>query len=230
MIQSALEILRTSSLPMLLEQEIERVILSGEFAPGDHINEKALANRFGTSRGPVREALRSLEATGLVDQVPNRGVFVRRLEWTQVAEVYDVRAVLFGYAGRLLAARVSDGEIAQLEAFVADMDEATAREDFDRYVPLNFAFHEFIVQRAGNAFLAGQYLALIKQLRLYRARNLMFGDSVLASNHEHREMVAAIAARDPSRAEAAHLRHVEQGKLRLMAAVGEQTSVRIDRA
>lgn len=64
---TAFDFLRSNSLPMLLEQEIERVILGGEFAPGDHINEKELALRFGISRGPVREALRSLDSSGLVE-------------------------------------------------------------------------------------------------------------------------------------------------------------------
>jgi DNA-binding GntR family transcriptional regulator len=64
---SAIELLKTLSLPMLFEEEIERVILSGEYAPGDRINEKELALCFGVSRGPIREALRSLEASGLVE-------------------------------------------------------------------------------------------------------------------------------------------------------------------
>jgi DNA-binding GntR family transcriptional regulator len=79
---------------MLLEREIERVILGGEYGPGDRINEKELALRFGISRGPVREALRTLEATGLVEQVPNRGVFVRQLSAAQADDIYEVRAAL----------------------------------------------------------------------------------------------------------------------------------------
>jgi DNA-binding GntR family transcriptional regulator len=214
---SALEILRSNSLPMLLEQEIERVILGGEFKPGDRINEKELAVRFGTSRGPVREALRSLETAGLVEQIPNRGVFVRRLTAAQASDVYDVRAALFGLAGKLLAARATDQQIAQLKTFVADMDKAIAQDDFDRYVRLNFAFHEYIVANAGNAVLAAQYLGLIKQLRLYRARNLMLGDAMHASNAEHHAMVDAIAARDPAAAFDANVRHVEEAKNRLMS-------------
>lgn len=214
----AVQILRTSSLPMLLEQEMERVILGGEFAPGDRINEKDIALRFGTSRGPVREALRALESSGLVEQVPNRGFFVRRLSTTQAADVYDVRAALFGLAGKLLAERITDAGIEKLGTFIADMDAAVAADDFARYVTLNFAFHEFIVIGTGNAALAQQYLALIKQLRLYRARSLMLGDSMHASHAEHHIMADAIAARDPAKAYAAHVHHVETAKRRLMSA------------
>lgn len=212
---SAIELLRSRSLPMLLEREIERVILGGEYNPGDRINEKELALRFGISRGPVREALRTLEATGLVEQIPNRGVFVRQLSAAQADDIYEVRAALFALAGRLLAARASDEEIARLRAFVGAMDAAIARDDFDAYARENFALHEFIVERAGNGILASQYLSLIKQLRLYRARSLMFGNAMQASNEEHREMVEAIATRDPDRAHAAHHRHVATAKMRL---------------
>lgn len=212
---SAIEILRSQSLPMLLEREIERVIFGGEYGPGDRINEKELALRFGISRGPVREALRSLEASGLVEQIPNRGVFVRRLTSLQADDIYEVRAALFSLAGRLLATRVTDEEVVRLRAFVRSMEEAITRDDFDSYARENFAFHEFIVERAGNGVLAAQYLSLVKQLRLYRARSLMFGNAMRASNDEHREMVEAVAARDPDRADVAHRRHVESAKLRL---------------
>jgi DNA-binding GntR family transcriptional regulator len=214
---TAFDFLRSNSLPMLLEQEIERVILGGEFKPGDHINEKELALRFGISRGPVREALRSLDSSGLVEQVPNRGVFVRTLTAQQASDVYDVRAVLFGLAGKLLAERITDEGIARLKAFVTDMDVAVATDDFEAYVKINFTFHEFIVESTENPTLAQQYLTLVKQLRLYRARNLMLGDSMHASHLEHHAMVDAIVARDPARALATHTRHVEAAKERLMA-------------
>jgi DNA-binding GntR family transcriptional regulator len=200
---------------MLLEREIERVVLAGEFNPGDRISEKELAIRFGISRGPIREALRSLEAAGLVEQVPNRGVFVRQLSAEQADEIYEVRAALFALAGGLLAQRASDDEVEHLRRFLRRMNDAVERDDFATYSRENFAFHEYIVERAGNRVLAAQYLSLIKQLRLYRARSLMFGNAMNASSEEHREMVEAIAARDPERAYAAHHRHVATAKERL---------------
>jgi DNA-binding GntR family transcriptional regulator len=214
---SAIELLKSRSLPMLFEEEIERVILGGEFAPGDRINEKDLALRFGVSRGPIREALRSLEASGLIEQIRNRGVFVRRLSAEQAADIYDVRAVLFALAGRLMAAKATAEDIKVLRGFVTAMDEAIARDDPKDYLRGNFALHEFIVMQAGNPVLATQYLSLVKQLSLYRARNLTIVDSMRSSNDEHREMIEAIAAHDQERAAAAHLSHVVTAKNRLMA-------------
>src|SRR5687768_3586195 len=80
---------RAVSLTSALERELERLILSGELPPGDRINEIHLARRFGTSRGPIREATRSLEAKGLVQVVRNRGVFIRRLSIEEALEIYD---------------------------------------------------------------------------------------------------------------------------------------------
>lgn len=217
MVLNAVQILQTLSLPMVLEQEIQAVILGGEFGPGDHLNEKELALRFGISRGPIREALRSLESAGLIEQIPNRGFFVRQLTAQQAYDLYDVRAVLFGLAGRLLAEKITDEDAERLSAFISDMDNAMAAENFDVYARINFAFHEFIVAGAGNPALAQQYLALVKQLRLYRTRSLMHIESMHASQLEHHEMAEAVIARDPLRAQQTHHRHVEAAKERLIA-------------
>ncbi|UOK72399.1 FCD domain-containing protein [Ancylobacter polymorphus] len=209
--------LRLTSLPMLLEREIESMILDGRLTEGGRINENQLAATFGVSRGPVREALRSLEALGLVELLPNRGVFIRSLDITQVVEMYGVRAALFGYAAQLLAARAEPEVIARLRALLDEMADAAQAHDFDRYYPLNFAFHDFIVERTGNGVLTTQYRGLVKQLRLYRAGNLMTGNTLELSNEEHARIVAAIEGRDAARAYQTSFDHVERGKERLLA-------------
>src|SRR6476661_4204518 len=120
----AIAFLKSRSLGVLIEPEIERMIMSGEIKPGDRINENALAVRFGTSRGPIREALRSMEAGGLVELVPNRGVFVRSLDLATACAIYEVRAALFGMAGRCAAERAGDEQVSELRALVAEMDRA----------------------------------------------------------------------------------------------------------
>jgi DNA-binding GntR family transcriptional regulator len=168
--QQHLRILRTVSLTNVLEREIESLIVSGELPPGERINEIQLARRFGTSRGPIREATRSLEAKGLVEVVRNRGVFIRRLSLDEAIEIYDIRSALFGLAGRLLAARMSDQILDHLNASLETMDRAAELRDFDSYYPLNLAFHSFVVEKAGNATLAREYAAMVKKLHLFRAR------------------------------------------------------------
>ena len=212
-----IRILRTVSLTSALEREIEALILSGELPPGDRINEIQLAKRFGTSRGPIREATRSLEGKGLVEVVRNRGVFIRRLTLEEAIEIYDLRCALFGLAGRLLAARMDDNMLDHLTALLQRMDEVAEERDFDSYYPLNLTFHNDIVERARNKTLAAEYRAMVKKLHLFRARSLVQGGGLAVSNREHREIVDALASGDVERAHAACWRHVERAKHRMLA-------------
>src|SRR3546814_1508739 len=91
-----LTVVKTVSLTNALEKQIERLIVEGELAPGERLNAIQLAGRFGTSRGPLREATRRLEAKGFVEVIRHRGVFVRQLSFEEALAVYDVRAALFG--------------------------------------------------------------------------------------------------------------------------------------
>ncbi len=213
-----LAVLRTSTLQSVLEKELEKAVLSGELAPGGRVNENAFAGRFGVSRGPIREALRALEASGLVHSIPNRGFFVRRLDLEEAAHIYDVRAALFGLAGETLANTATEQIIAGLNRYIADMEAAAEARDFDAYYPLNLAFHRYIIESTGNPVLAGLYLDLVKQMHLFRARSLGPGGGLAVSNAEHREMVQAVTRRDPLAAREAFANHVIRAKRRLLAA------------
>ncbi|MFM9976311.1 MAG: FCD domain-containing protein [Beijerinckiaceae bacterium] len=210
---------RSVPLSKVLCDALEAVIVSGQMRPGERLNEQQLAQRFGVSRGPIREAIRALEGAGFVEAVTNRGVFVRKLTVVEVRELYDVRAALFGLAGRLLAERASPEIILHLEGLLTAMELAAANRDFDAYYPLNLAFHEAIVDGSGNATLAAQYRTFVKRLTLFRARSLVQGGGLAVSNREHRQMVSAIAARDPGWAQETHWQHVSAAKDRLLKVV-----------
>jgi DNA-binding GntR family transcriptional regulator len=214
-LRTSFSLIRNTSLASALEQEIEAMILGGELAVGERIQEFQLAERFKVSRSPVREALRALDAVGIIEVVPNRGAFVRRIEIAEAMEVYEVRAALFAQAGRLMAERASEADLAELEKLHDEMNDAAATHAFERYFPLNFSFHELIVDAAGNRTLASQYRMLVKRLRLFRARNLMFGDTLEVSNREHDTIVRAILQRDMDAAGRACFEHVEQGRRRV---------------
>src|SRR3546814_4383395 len=138
-------------------------MVEGELAPGERLNETQLAARFGTSRGPLREATRSLEAKGFVEVIRNRGVFVRQLSVEEALEVYDVRAALFGLAGRLLAQKMNDELLAKLNRQLDVMEAAAAQSDFETYYPLNLEFHRTIVESTGNKMLLAEYLRFVKK-------------------------------------------------------------------
>jgi DNA-binding GntR family transcriptional regulator len=210
-----LEILKSQSLTSLLKGEIERLILEGEFAAGERINENALATRFGVSRGPIREACRALVELGLVELIPNRGVFIRKIDTREAEQLYDLRAGLFGLAARLLADSITDAELTELETLLARMDAAA--QSFDDYYPLNLRLHELIIAYTGNERLISAYRQLVKELHLFRARGLVQGGGLAVSNAEHRDIVAALRARDSVRAFEAAYRHVQEGKGRMRA-------------
>jgi phosphonate utilization transcriptional regulator len=195
-----LQILQANSLPSAVQAEIERMILGGELAPGQRINEAALAERFGTSRGPVREALRALEECGLVRAERNRGVFVKAVSVAEADEVYDLREVLDELIGRRLAERITAEQLAALRTLVAQMDVATAHQDVASYYDLNLRFHDALVDSVGNRHLSATYRRLTKELLLFRLHGLQEGGGFAVSNAEHRAIVEAIASRDPARA------------------------------
>ena len=213
---SELEVLRSSSMSQVIYKEIEKIILGGTLGPGEKLNEKALAERFGVSRGPVREAFQALHARGLVEMIPNRGAFIQRITKHDAVEIYDVRAGVFGTACRLLAERIDNATLADLNALLAQMDAVAAKRDLDAYYPLNIEFHSTIVNSCGNATLANIYFDLVGRLHLFRARGLVHGGGFESSNAEHRAIVEALDDRDPQAAFEAAYMHVQRGKQRVM--------------
>lgn len=215
--------MREHSLSGVVRHEIERLILSGELPTGMRVNENAIALRLGVSRGPVREACRALVELGLLDLIPNRGVFVRRMDRHDVEEVYDLRAGLTGLAGSLLASRITDADIDRLRGLVEQMDKAAAAGDFRTFYPVNLEFHDVILQLTGNGRLIKSYRALVKEFQLFRTHGLVQSDALRESNQEHHAILAALQQRDSVAAYEASFRHVQHGKQRMFAAFDKLT-------
>lgn len=213
--------LKTSSLTSVVEKEIERLILGGALQPGERLNEFQLAARFGMSRGPLREAMRSLHAKGFVEVVRNRGVFVRRIPVEEALEIYDLRSAIFGLAGRILADRLTDEMLLKLKTYLDRMDEVAAEGDLDKYYPLNLEFHSYLVTSTGNKTLVREYRSFVNRLHLCRQRTLVQPKGLFVSNSEHREMIDALASGNVSRAHEAFFRHVQRAKLRFVSTIDD---------
>lgn len=205
------------SLTVVLERELEHMILTGAFQPGERLNEIDLSKRFGTSRGPLRESIQSLHAKGLVEMVRNRGVFVRAISPEEAMELYDVRAAVFGLAGRLLTDIVNDAMLARMHQFLADMEVQAKAQNFDEYYRLNLSFHDFLIKSTGNSILVAEYRGFVNKLHLCRARSLVQSGGLAVSNREHAEMVDAVSSGDRLRAQETFFRHVERAKHRFRA-------------
>ncbi len=194
-----LKILRTQSLSTVVFEGLEHDILIGMMGPGERINETAIAEKYGVSRGPVREACRRLEEAGLVDFIVNRGVFVKNLPFEDALEVYQIRAVLFAFAGRILAQRITNEQIASLSDLIDEMEAASARQDADAYCACNLEFHAALMQFTGYRRLVRLYESLNKELHIVRRRGLDDNANRQASCSEHRAIVNELKGGNPSR-------------------------------
>ena len=209
-------LLQNNSLTMVVQQEIERAILAGEFAPGAKLNEAALALKMGVSRGPVREAFRMLDEAGLVRTEKNRGVFVRDIPVDEAVEIYELRAAMEESVGRRLALQMTDEQRAQAESLVHAMEEAVGARDAHRYHLLNLQFHDRLVEMAGNRKLTAIYRKLVNEISLFRRINLADESLLPASAHAHWEMLRAIASGQPDVAGRAMFEHAIQSKNRML--------------
>jgi DNA-binding GntR family transcriptional regulator len=197
--------------------QLRQEIASGAIALGEKLSEARLAQRFGVSRMPVREALKELEAAGFVTIEHRRGTFVRQLSRREILDLYEVREAVECMAARLCADRATNEIIAQLDEVMLAMGDAVARGDADGYIATDERLHRLIMQGAGNAPLADYYRLLVQQLH----RGLL--SSIVTQREgrmerswgEHRTIVSAIQAREAQAAEAAMRAHVQQGRLEL---------------
>ena len=170
--ESAIDLLRAHSLTTLVQRELERQIVSGELVGGAKLNEAEIAGELRVSRGPVREAFRALEQSGLVRTEKNRGVFVRQVSLEEANEIYEVRAALEGLIGRLAAKRIRPEQVEKIRAVVKKMHAVSRTRDAAAYYPLNVQFHELLVEAAGNRALKANYQRIVNELDLYRRETI----------------------------------------------------------
>ena len=207
-------LLQSNSLTSVVQAELERMILSGELAPGEKLTEMALATQLGVSRGPLREAFRMLEEAGLVRTEKNSGVFVRDIPIEEAIEIFDLRAAMDELVGRRLAETITPAALKEIRAMVDAMEQAVKAKDTRRYHLLNLEFHDRLVELAGNGKLTAIYRKLIKELSLFRRLNLADGWLMPISASEHRQIVKAIASGDAEAAGRALFDHVMESKER----------------
>jgi DNA-binding GntR family transcriptional regulator len=190
------------------EQLIEQ-ILNGTLAPGERIVEMRIAQQFGVSQAPVREALRDLDLLGFVVSSPFRGAIVRQISAEELLQLYPIRAVLEGLAARHAASRIDLPTLKKIEGLLATMRTAAARGDNRRAVEADFAFHLTIVEASGNRILQ----QIWDRMRLATTTFL----TVTKSHHSlseiverHAAVVDALRTRDPEAAERALRVHIEE--------------------
>ena len=193
-------------------------IAHGELMPGATLSEAALAQEFGASRTPVREALKQLQAEGLIVTKPRVGTFVSAPSRKEINELFEVKEILEGAAARLFANRGEIPELAQLRENVRRSEQAVANGDFDQYVGLVHEYHDLIMRGAGNSKLMQQYKMLMNQLLYTRFVHLSVRRSgrLPQSDREHQSILQVIEARDGATAERLMRDHVRASHQALM--------------
>ncbi|MCC5992981.1 MAG: GntR family transcriptional regulator [Rhodobacteraceae bacterium] len=181
-------------------------IRHGTLPPGARLREVDLAARLNISRTPVREAIRRLEADGLVEHLPRQGASLRRLSYAEVMELYEMRAVLEGTAARLAARAASELELRELSDINQEM---TASTDPAEIVRLNRQFHATLMNAAKNRYLQRAIGAMGRTL-LILGRSTLFDPARIASAaKEHDAVLRALQARDGVASERAMHAHIE---------------------
>ncbi|WP_099867420.1 GntR family transcriptional regulator [Pararhizobium haloflavum] len=182
-----------------LRDEIENGIVTGDFKPGSRLDETQLANRYGVSRTPVREALMQLSASGFVEIRPRRGAIVVEIGPQRLYEMFEVMAELEGLAGALAARRCSEADREAIRIAHTQCAKSAANGETDAYYYDNEVFHRAIYKASHSQFLAEQCLALHRRLRPFRRLQLRVRNRLPSSYAEHDGIVQAIFDGDADR-------------------------------
>ena len=203
-------------------QRLLTEIRSGILLPGARLTETEIADRLRVSRTPVREAIRRLEADGLVAHMPRAGAVVRRLDHSEVMELYEMRTVLEGTAARLAARAASEVEIDELAAINAEMEAAEG--DGVALSELNTQFHRTLTRAARNRFLVRSVDTIHTTLLILGPSTLAQPERARAAVAEHGAVVSALRRRDGKAAEKrmrAHMEAAQRTRLRMLRTEGE---------
>lgn len=212
--------------PRVLER-LRHLILTGEYGPNERLIEEQLAERLGVSRTPIREALTMLEAEGLVEIAPNRGAMVASFGVEEVWDIYDLRAVLEGYAARRAADRIKGAELGRMRELTVEMEGLSDRgfaqheEEIRLLVTLNNEFHGIIVEASRNRRLRRLIRRTVEVPLVFKSFFWYTPHERVISNHYHRQILGALEAGDGERAEIVMREHIYEGRDFVIKALSE---------
>ena len=191
-----------------VRERIEQMIVTGEFADGERLDEVKLAEQFGVSRTPLREAFQSLAASGLLTLEARRGAFIRHPDFVELVEMFEVMAEIEAMCGFRAARRVTQEQMVAIGLTIDACEAAIKVGDFDEYYRENEKFHHLLYEASGNRFLAREAARLHKRLKPYRRLQLRTSGRMPQSMREHRAVYAALQRADPKATAVALRLHV----------------------
>jgi DNA-binding GntR family transcriptional regulator len=209
-------------------EALRRAIVSGRLAPGERLTERALIDMMGVSRTVIREALRQIEAEGLIEIIPNMGPVVRVLSVAEAEDLYRIRAVLEGLAARLFAENASDAMLNALEASLDKVVVAYQGADGEQALVAKTAFYDLLYQGGDSETLATMLATVRARVWRWRAIGLTHpdraGKRLKQSVKNLRSMLIAIKKRDGDRAEAIARTEVSKAAQEVMRLIAKDTA------
>jgi DNA-binding GntR family transcriptional regulator len=193
---------------------LKEAILAGRFNPGERLTEEHLAKNLGFSRTPIREALHKLESEGLIKPMATRGFVASQDSPQEVEELFEIRAVLEGYALRVICGRVTDPVLEHLGDCVARAEEALKADSLDRVFEWNTRFHDALHELITERRRLYQQMVTMRQYVLrYRKNTLQYPDGGERTVDGHRKILMALKLRDADLCERVMREHIQQSKL-----------------
>ncbi|QKM64740.1 GntR family transcriptional regulator [Polynucleobacter tropicus] len=186
-------------------------IFAKQLAPGSWLDEQSLADQFGISRTPMREAIKVLASEGLVTIKMRRGAYVTEIARNDLEQIFTILSLLEGEAAKQTAIKATEEELNQLDYWHHRLEKAAADRDIEQFFEINGKFHELIQEIAGNRWMNGVIADLRKVLKLHRRDSLTSTGRLQNSLLEHREILKALLKRDQAGAEVAMRKHMERG-------------------
>lgn len=210
-----------NSLSDLVFERLRQSILDGDFKPGQRLVERTLAGELGTSRTPVREALRKLELEGLVTRHSRQGIVVSTMSIKDMMDLFTIRSVLEGLAAQLAATHINPIGVRRLQRLLAQMEECVMKGEMDKHDGLHTKFHEALYKAASSPHL----YQMLSTLREHITRMTKVGYAVSGrlkeATEEHRKIIEAVLGRKAPEAEYLAKQHIENSKQAFIKAFNE---------
>lgn len=205
--------IQTKSVREQVYETLKNAIFDGRYEGGYHLSERVLANKFGVSTTPIKEALRHLEKEGLVITKPRKGTFVSESIMNSVEEINLARAALEGVAAQLAASKITDKELEELENIIKKMEFYTKEGNNKKVSSYNITFHNIIRKAARNDYIFQQIKSVHSFDQFFREKALDHHDELDRAFEDHYLIFNKIKNRDPEGAENAMRKHIHRTTL-----------------
>ncbi|MGY0398529.1 MAG: FCD domain-containing protein, partial [Ostreibacterium sp.] len=211
--------LRSNSIASIVRDQLEQDILSGKITGGEHISEMLLAKSLTISRGPVREAFRTLEGQGLLEQRKNYGWFVRLLSTSEIQEIFVLRKILDNGLASLLISRINNTEqsshLLPFDSLIDKMDKAIIDQDRPTFSLLNQKFHDDLIKLSGNERFRKTYRHIMGELASHVAESLKDKGAMQRSNEDHKNILKSLKEKDLEKLQTILKKHSQRTENRM---------------